>query len=758
MSLPPELRALCFQLSSTPAADLPRLTPTLSRHVLQCQIPLSSPAGNAAKADAPASSVLVHKLKTQLSTLLNGKSSEGRFTAVVLIKAVVEVGGWEILRGAESWVRGLLSLLGVRKCQPDSSELKLTAIQKPESTVVKELCIIALTKIYCMTHPYQTLVREITTPTLPAFITSCLNLITSKSSSKTVNVPPSLRETIFRSFSMLLPRHTTIYRPFISQIRLATRPFLAPTLSDDLFVPQSLKESSQRLVVLLHQTAPKNAGGDEWGKAVRDLVRVVHETSDHAFRAVIEDWESTANYSSKAVDVNQPLNGGGKAVEDLPPWTGIHAGIERIIGMLEMLAEYFRSETSTPVAIPIGSIVDMVTRMLSIAIPSSLAESLNGHGAARLHPAIDRDERDGLWSGLPQIYVAALQLINTIAERMEQAFLPISQSCLDQLAWVFPFGRHSPAFRLTAYNLAAKTLLCIGQSFDKSQVGKLSGIIRSCCRDLHSVDSTFNNVGIAESAAKRSKAQLEGSNHNADTFLSTAITMPVGDLLEPTELVIAAGELLPLLLSHIPQRFLDISLRSLIERTAILTHNKGAMLASILNPFVGKNGKAMTSILPHLTREYGDDDVVEILLRPRMPLLPSKSTDLFAEQGVKEGSEDDEMDVYHEPDSGEGDMPPAAPFLPGTAAVAAHPGLGPFANNPDAEGSQPEPAVFGSNGPHDSSFSIISSLPKTLGAPVKDYSAPENQTDVDMDQKDESSGDESVHLTMQLDTDSESDE
>jgi pre-rRNA-processing protein RIX1 len=114
MSLPPELRVLCFQLSSVPAADLPRLTPTLLRHVLCCQVPLSSPAGNAAKADASASSVLVHKLKTQLTTLLNGKSSEGRFAAVVLIKAVVDVGGWEVLRGSEPWVRGLLSVLGVR--------------------------------------------------------------------------------------------------------------------------------------------------------------------------------------------------------------------------------------------------------------------------------------------------------------------------------------------------------------------------------------------------------------------------------------------------------------------------------------------------------------------------------------------------------------------------------------------------------------------------------------------------------------------
>jgi pre-rRNA-processing protein RIX1 len=57
--------------------------------------------------------VLVHKLKTQVSALLFGKSTEGRFAAVVLIKAIVAVGGWEVLRVVESWVKGLLSVLGV---------------------------------------------------------------------------------------------------------------------------------------------------------------------------------------------------------------------------------------------------------------------------------------------------------------------------------------------------------------------------------------------------------------------------------------------------------------------------------------------------------------------------------------------------------------------------------------------------------------------------------------------------------------------
>jgi hypothetical protein len=66
-----------------------------------------------AKADASNTTVLVHKLKTQISALLNGRISEGRFAAVVLIKGVIEAGGWEVLRGSESWVRGLLAILGV---------------------------------------------------------------------------------------------------------------------------------------------------------------------------------------------------------------------------------------------------------------------------------------------------------------------------------------------------------------------------------------------------------------------------------------------------------------------------------------------------------------------------------------------------------------------------------------------------------------------------------------------------------------------
>ena len=59
------------------------------------------------------SAVIVHKLKTQLSALLQDKNAEARYAAVILIKASVEVGGWNVLQGIGAWVRGLIGILGV---------------------------------------------------------------------------------------------------------------------------------------------------------------------------------------------------------------------------------------------------------------------------------------------------------------------------------------------------------------------------------------------------------------------------------------------------------------------------------------------------------------------------------------------------------------------------------------------------------------------------------------------------------------------
>ncbi|KAI6714257.1 hypothetical protein JHW43_003204 [Diplocarpon mali] len=726
MSLPPELKVLCFQLSSTPPTDLPRLTPTLLRHVSRCQLPLTSPSGHACQADASASSVLVHKLKTQLSSLLSGKSPEGRFAAVVLIKAVVEVGGWEVLQGVESWVRGLLSILG-----------------KSDSLAVKELCIMTLTTIYCMTQQYQTLVREITTPTLPTFVTACLNLI-SASKKNFQTGPSSLEENIFQSFAVLVPRHTAVFRPFASQIRLAARPYLAPTSSDGFFASQSLRDTARRLVVVVHQTAAKNSSAEEWGRGVRELIKATHLTADYVFRAVVEDWESTSGYAGAAVDVNQELRGGSATGEDLPLWTGIHAGVERLAGRLEMLAEYFNVETSAPVAIPLGAIMDLVTRALSIATPAP--DSSAGYRGARLHPAIDRDERDGLWVGMPQIYISALHVVDSIALRLENGFLALAQESFDQLAWVFEYGKNSAEFRLAAYSVTAKILLHVGRSFTQAQCEKSFAIIQSCCRDLQVACLQLGDADVGAGAKPQ-------GNTDAGTFLRSKLADPIEGSINNLQLEAAARGLLPLVLSHLPQQHLSLSVRALVDRTSILTHHKDAMVASILNPTFAANGSVLPSILPHLTRDFGHDAVVEILLRPRMPIVPSSTTCATANDDVDGESQDEDMNFHPGCTSAQQDIEPVpavanqVPF-----AVAGQAGLGKAIDQPKSRPLS-----------HHSSFgntlstievpllesNVVDSAQTSRAAPQPQ--APDHPMD-------ESSDDGSVHLTMQLDTDSEEDD
>jgi len=113
MDLPPDLPVVCRLLASSRPEELPALTPLLVSHVLRCGGALSISVDQKSKAKTDETTMGVRRLKNHISTHLNGKSPHGRFAAVALVKAAVDVGGWECLRTSESWVGGLLSILQV---------------------------------------------------------------------------------------------------------------------------------------------------------------------------------------------------------------------------------------------------------------------------------------------------------------------------------------------------------------------------------------------------------------------------------------------------------------------------------------------------------------------------------------------------------------------------------------------------------------------------------------------------------------------
>lgn len=108
------LRAVTHRLTTTPVQELPQITSFLATALSDCGQLLSSPQGQKIGKNDSDTAVQLHKLKTRLASLLQDRTLEGRWTAVILVKATLEAGQWEVLRGFEPIVRSLIGILAVR--------------------------------------------------------------------------------------------------------------------------------------------------------------------------------------------------------------------------------------------------------------------------------------------------------------------------------------------------------------------------------------------------------------------------------------------------------------------------------------------------------------------------------------------------------------------------------------------------------------------------------------------------------------------
>ncbi|ETS83453.1 hypothetical protein PFICI_05329 [Pestalotiopsis fici W106-1] len=625
VSLPPELRSICRRLTTAKTEQLPSLLPSLLKDLQRCQQPLSEPQDAKTTSSSSEAAVLVHKLRTHIGTLLNGRSLEGRFTAVALIKTYIEVGGWETLRVSEPWVRGLVSIL-----------------QKRDPIAVKELCAIVLVRIFTLAHKFQTLIREIVTPFLPAFATACLQIVKPASTSKAaVKIPLSFTETVIEAFSVLIPLYPTTLRPSVAQIRSVTRPFIAPTSSDDELVPSSLQSSSRKLLARLHMTAAKNGGADEWAKHFQGLIKEFHETADQVFRAVLENWESTTGHNKQAPNFDAEPGNDSPSAEQLPQWSGILAGSERMMGLLASLADCLRCPTKVAVTIPISAATDMIARV-SLIIPPVAGKDKSEY--TQLNPAAGREEKDDLWAVLPDVQVAILQFARVLAQRLGRNFIPLAQDTLDQVVRMMDSSYRLPEVRSIAFALITDLLQLSGPTRSKPQVDALQLVTMTCCRDLLGAGGHLKAPKQQTSTTGQNGAKSRTASQNADAFLKSNAEDETVSVSFDAEHVAAAERLLTALFSHLPQQHINPDLRSRMLRTAILCQIKDAQVASILNPAKDKNGRTAQVILPYLHQQFPYDEAVEILRFNFRPIAGGAR----GGDALDAGNDDDDMEIDSE--------------------------------------------------------------------------------------------------------------
>lgn len=606
------LRAASFRISSASKAELPHVVACVAQSLTSCKDILSGPE----QKDTDAS-VVLHRFNTQITTLLQDRTVEGRWAATVLVKAAIEAGGWETLRKCNAWVRPLLANL-----------------KKPDSPITRCLCIIALTRIFMLTWDYPTLIREITTPALPTFVATCLNNLASRK-----NSPDELKTTL-ESFAHLIPRHPTIFRSHQDAIGKLLLSVFDTQVSEQMLhsaAAGDIKDLASRVSVLLHQCEPKGGASEKWQQSLIGTVQGAHSLADKLFIAIDEDWQSVAGSASNKRLLNEAYSRSqeAKTASLRPVAQFVLAGSEGLQNQLRLLTTYITVGTSSSVDVSLGKVTDLLTRLFSVTVSSNASRT-----SARFKQDASREEREALSQVLPAIHVASMEVLSSILDRYGHAASSATQSYLDQLLWVFRADSTNADIRTAAYASARRIVDLGGPTMSKQTVASMRKLITACCEDLLPANAEQKSQQPASTNGKSIVSVM-----NADTFLKQPSNIQAPPTLFPG-LTHAAMALLPSLLRKLPAKYIPVAVRTQMDRTATLTRHKDAMIASVLNPPAteGASGK-INSLLPLLAREYPSDPQVEALLRPRMPVLQTGRRSTGQNGAIEEDDQDDEEDL-----------------------------------------------------------------------------------------------------------------
>jgi len=632
MQQPNPLRAISQRLNTTPVEDLPRVLGFLVSTLSTCSLD-PPPSSDAKSSD---DSVIIHRLRTRISALLQERRPEGRFAAAVLIKAIVDGARTDdissnVFSSCESWAKGLLGCLN-----------------KPDALELKKVYLVAVTRIFLLAGQNPSVAREITTPLLPAFISVSLSLVkpvpVRREKQRETTVINPLLEPVLRCWRKLLPEHPSVFRPFVNRIR----PICASLLADGTS-PHAIRQVAIQLASCLHLCAAKNSGPDEWSQTVSNIIQTAHDTVSILFRSVVEEWEPHDRSTHGDVgrsDFAKPGQQAGPDPLGLGSWTGIDEGSNRLATVLSLLEAFISSSNSQSVSVPIGAILDLTARILGVTVPPNASSAKH---SLKMNPQADRDEREELWMHLPQIHISCVRLLKCTIMAFGGAVLPVYEIVGSQALDVLESESWHDGLRCSVYELVQR-LLELNHSaallFDRAA---FHTCLAHSLEDLRPVPRS----GDQETAPGPGKSQklTEKSSWTPDSKSGAA-----------------AWKLLPLILAHASTLSIPRSLRAEADRLAILLNHNEAMLASVMNPPPRPDTSIPppASILPFLARAATDRLEVEALLRPRMPLVQRAQREQSDRAGLstsasshfKDSENDADTDLLsrleHSLDEGEG--------------------------------------------------------------------------------------------------------
>ncbi|KAA8906290.1 rRNA processing/ribosome biogenesis-domain-containing protein [Sphaerosporella brunnea] len=555
------LRAINSTLTSTPEASLPTAIPTIAQQLYSSPILDDALSLAQEKEDAL---VLCNKFKGRVSALLQSRVPQARWAGVVLVKVSVESSGAALEGWAAGWIRSLVGL-----------------VSRPEPPSTAVMLIRTLSRVFTvLTNERPTLTRELVTPHLPAFFTAILAATGAELQIKTA---------AWEALGDVVAAHPVTFRPFLNKARPAVLKAMGTEVESyarELWVGISACASGK---------GSGSSGGKagavaaEWRALFEAVVSELHIALDVALQPVTEDYDYRHSTSrSNASETGLP-----------PAEEGVAPQIERALLLLRILGTFYTTPTAAQPAIPISQLIDVVSRIFAISAASATPNS-----------AIERSVRETLFSLLPTLHKATLKLLDTVSRRLQSALLPFVPAILEQAAHVVSETPKSADVKIAAYTLTSTLLTLSGPALGKATVLTLHPTISTACDDL---------LPCPPSAPRpltgKNKKPTATTTH-ADNLLSSA---PTNSVFTPPGLQDAAGKLLATALAKLPALHTRTELRVKMERTAVLTGNKDALLAAVLFPRPATMCRGV-GLVPHLVAA-GVGLETEGLIRPRLPVV-----------------------------------------------------------------------------------------------------------------------------------------
>lgn len=513
------------------------------------------------------------------------------------------------------------------------------------------MVIRTLTRVFTkLTLDRPTLTRELVTPHLPTFFGVLVGTVTSGKGDERVTACAweALRDCVIA--------HPVTFRPFVGKTKVVARTFLDGRGA----VTPETERVVRELMVALHLCGPApgsggnqesgrkaNAPANEWTVLFDATVARLHTALDVLFEPVLEEYREGGRQDGS---------------EEAEMETAVL--VDRVKLLLRSVGSFFTVSTNQQPQIPLGSLMDAVSRILSVSTDPSLTEH---------NPAIEKSRRELLFSLLPGIHAQTMDIMDAVANRLQSALILFIPSLLGHAVALCGQEGYSADLKVAIYNLTSTLLAIAGPALGKDITIYLAPLLQNCCADLLASRTPLRTPTTTAPAQKKQKTK---TTTHADSLLSTT---PAAPRFTPSGLPAAAGHLLTTALSKLPAHHIRAELRVRLERTAILTGNKSALLAAVLFP---RAAAERPGTVPFLVGA-GVDAAVEALVRPRMPVVwtaPSKEDVLKA---LVEEAEAEELEAGDEEMEEDGEeeqrthkrprvSPPTATAYPITAAAPQH--------------------------------------------------------------------------------------